>query len=518
MARLDVSNGFGQPRRDRYSENAGSFGAGPIDDERAGRGTPPPVTNRPSVTPRLFLLARVAVIVAIAWGALAFGAVYPWAYWPLTILAALGASLAVAAAGRVAVPQRWLLAGIMLFAGAVGFQMVPLSTQVLTTWTPLTVSALRRMDLGFAFGMEPRHALSLNPTLTRAGLAIFLSCAVLTIGVARLCSAYGVKWLTSSVTLLGVVMALAGIIQKPLYAGKIYGFWAPLEGGNPFGPFVNRNHFAGWMMMALPLTLGAICAGVDKGMRGVKPVWRERFLWFGSKSASQLIMLGAGAAIMGLSLVLTMSRSGIAAFGLAVALTGAFVVLGVTRGARRTVGTVYLAALFALVIGWVGVDVIASRFEQTNWEDYNDRRGPWQDARDIAAMFPLTGTGFGTYGVATSLYQKHDVEQHFEQAHNDYLQLAAEGGVLLTVPAAFLALVIAFHTWSRFRDGTGSVTSWWVRAGAVTGLIALASQEVVDFSLQMPGNAVLCAVLIGVALHRSPMPVTRRAKAKEGMA
>lgn len=470
------------------------------------------------MTFRLFFLARVAIIAAIAWGALAFGAVYPWAYWPLTVLAALAAGLAVAVAGRVAVPQRWLLAGIVLFAGALGFQMVPLSTEVLAAWTPVTVSALRRMDLRFVFGMEPRHALSLDPALTLAGLAIFSSCAMLTIGVARLCSAYGVKWLTTGVTVLGVVMALVGIIQKPLYAGKIYGFWTPIMSGNPFGPFVNRNHFAGWMMMALPLTLGALCAGVDKGMQGVKPVWRERFLWFGTRNASQLIMLGAAAAIMGLSLVLTMSRSGIAAFGLAVAMTGAFVVFGVTSAARRTVGAVYLVALFALIIGWVGVDVIASRFEQTNWEDYNDRRGPWQDARDIAAMFPLAGTGFGTYGVATSLYQKHDLEQHFEQAHNDYLQLAAEGGVLLTVPAAFLVLVIASHTWRRFRENARSVASWWARAGAVTGLVALAFQEVVDFSLQMPGNAVLCAVLIGIALHRAPVPIARRTKATEGAA
>ena len=58
-------------------------------------------------------------------------------------------------------------------------------------------------------------------------------------------------------TIVGVVLALAGIVQKPLYAGRVLGFWEPEAGGSPFGPFVNKNHFAGWMLMALPLTLGA---------------------------------------------------------------------------------------------------------------------------------------------------------------------------------------------------------------------------------------------------------------------
>jgi uncharacterized membrane protein len=62
------------------------------------------------------------------------------------------------------------------------------------------------------------------------------------------------------IAIVGVLLALTAIIQKPLFTGKIYGFWTPNEAGNPFGPFVNRNHFAGWMLMALPLTFGLLWA------------------------------------------------------------------------------------------------------------------------------------------------------------------------------------------------------------------------------------------------------------------
>ena len=116
--------------------------------------------------------------------------------------------------------------------------------------------------------------------------------------------------------------------------------------------------------------------------------------------------------------------------------------------------------------------------------------------------FWLTGTGLNTYGVATLFYQTSAQGFHLREAHNDYLQLAAEGGVLLGVPiaCAIVALVRAMRR--RFVSSSGS--SYWIRLGAVTGLSAIALQSIVDFSLQMPGNAVMFAVLCGIALHRDP--------------
>ncbi|PYR36673.1 MAG: hypothetical protein DMF93_19480 [Acidobacteria bacterium] len=162
-----------------------------------------------------------------------------------------------------------------------------------------------------------------------------------------------------------------------------------------------------------------------------------------------------------------------------------------------------LARADALAVGWAGSDVIASRFGENDWHELDARRGAWTDALDVSARFPLTGTGLNTYGVATILYQRHDLEHHYEQAHNDYLQLMAEGGVLLAVPAALCLAVFALTVRRRFRDET-STTAYWLRVGAVTGLAAIALQETFDFSLQMPGNALLFAVLCGIALHVAP--------------
>ena len=101
-------------------------------------------------------------------------------------------------------------------------------------------------------------------------------------------------------------------------------------------------------------------------------------------------------------------------------------------------------------------------------------------------------------------YQRHDLGEHYTAAHNDYLHLAAEGGLLVGLPVtwAIVALVRAIR--SRFREKADDTETYWIRVGAVTGLIAIALQEVADFSLQIPANAFLFVLLCAIAIHRAP--------------
>ena len=78
----------------------------------------------------------------------------------------------------------------------------------------------------------------------------------------------------------------------------------------------------------------------------------------------------------------------------------------------------------------------------------------------------------------------------------------------MALPVALCLLFFIREVYRRGRADQLSTTSWWLRRGAVTGLIAIALQESVEFSLQMPGNAVLFALLCAVALHR-PQPQHR---------
>jgi O-antigen ligase len=447
------------------------------------------------------------LIAALAWGAFAFGAVYPWAYWPLAAAASTVGIAGLAIGPRAHGSVRHLgLMGLtiafcaFLLAGLL--QLVPAPLPFLASVSPEAARVIPQLDLAVAAGSVSRHPFSIAPARTQLGLVLFAANALLVLGCARLFSIRGARRVAGAIVIIGVALALAGIIQKPLFAGKIYGFWTPLQNGSPFGPFVNRNHFAGWMLMALPLTLGLLCGGVARAMRGVKPTWRDRLVWFSSREASRLLLFAAGAGVMALSLVLTMSRSGITALALAIAIMGAFVMRR-QRTTRRAVTIGYLLLLVTVVVGWAGADAIVSQFARADWNELNGRRGPWTDAIDVASRFPLAGTGLNTYGTAMLFYQRHDLAWHFSAAHNDYLQLAAEGGVLLTIPAALCVLAFIVAVRRRFIEDA-SVRTHWLRAGAVTGLTAIALQETVDFSLQMPGNAALFALVCGIALHGGP--------------
>jgi len=103
-------------------------------------------------------------------------------------------------------------------------------------------------------------------------------------------------------------------------------------------------------------------------------------------------------------------------------------------------------------------------------------------------------------------YQRNDPTLHYTAAHNDYLQLAAEGGLLVGIPIAWAVVVLVRTIRRRFSESGRETAAYWIRVGAVTGLIAIALQEVVDFSLQIPANACLFAFLCAIAIHRVPEP------------
>jgi O-antigen ligase len=447
-------------------------------------------------------LAQVLPLCAIVWGALAFGGVYAWAYWPLAGVCLLSGCLAIYVARDAPVkpadaPLRLVLTVV---AGAILVQLFPLPVHTLSTISPHTVDLLHKLNPAFAAGLMRWHAISVWPNDTLVAFALYASLALLLVGTARLLSATGSRRLVQALTVFGVILALIGIIQKPLYSGAIYGLW-PLDIGRmPFGPFVNRNHFAGWMLMALPLTLALLSGGIHRSMRGLKPGWRHKVLWFSSPEASQLILVAAAAVIMALSLMLTMSRSGIAAFMLSLVIMASFVVSASDTRSRRLASTACFVLLVIIVVVWSGPEVLASRFAAGDWGEFNNRRGAWTDAWSVVRDFPLSGTGLNTYWAAALFYQHHELEYFFAQSHNDYFQIAAEGGLLLVLPVIACIAVFVRNVSRSMYDGRGSM-GWWLRAGAVTSLLAIACQETVEFSLQMPGNAVLFTIICAIALH-----------------
>ncbi len=98
---------------------------------------------------------------------------------------------------------------------------------------------------------------------------------------------------------------------------------------------------------------------------------------------------------------------------------------------------------------------------------------------------------------------------HAQQAHNDYLQLAVEGGLLVIVPWLLAGALVARRIARRLVEPQDEMT-WWIRMGAVASICGIAVQELSDFSLQIPGVALLFATCVALAIHEPVRSHSRR--------
>jgi O-antigen ligase len=439
------------------------------------------------------------VLATLAWGAVAFGSPYPWAYAPLLVASATLGLTGLCLGQRSSGPSALLLVSLTFIVLAVVAQLVPLSASQLPALSPHAGTILSQQDLQFGFGESTSYPLSIDPARTQLGLAFLGGFILLLLGTARVLTRESANRLAGALVIFGAVLATAGIVQRATFNGKIYGFWDLVQGGAPFGPFVNKNHFAGWMLMGLPVALGYFLALVSRGTQGRQPGFRSFVLWFSSEQASRAVLTGFAILVMALSLVLTMSRSGILACAAALLIAGTVITRRQSGASRRTLTAGCLVFLVIAVVSWVGLDQIVARFAQMDPTSINERPAIWADTIRIAKDFWFTGTGLNTYGVSTLYYQTAVPGQHLAEAHSDYLQLAAEGGLLLGTPIVMTIVAFAREVRRRFREDAGSI--WWIRMGAVIGLVAIALQSIAEFSLQMPGNAALFAVVAGLAIH-----------------
>jgi O-antigen ligase len=133
-------------------------------------------------------------------------------------------------------------------------------------------------------------------------------------------------------------------------------------------------------------------------------------------------------------------------------------------------------------------------------KDFWSRFDVWKDAWTIFQAFPWLGTGLNTFGAAMTFYQTSQLDVHTIEAHNDYVQLLSEGGLALALVVILAMILLGREVRRRFREDADDQTTYWIRVGATTGLVAIAFQELAEFSLQMPGNAALFAVVAAIAI------------------
>jgi hypothetical protein len=442
----------------------------------------------------------IALVLTLAWGAAAFGGNYPWAYQPLLVSSTiLGTVACLRGFGRLR-RVRSLAIAYGAVVAAVVVQLIPIPSGALQLVSPHAITFLQKHDLAYALGGASSHPLSIDPDRTLIGLGFVASFGVLLFGIAATLD-MGKAWrLCVALTIIGTALAMVGIVQHAVSPDRLYGFWMPYQPAHSFGPFVNRNHFAGWMVMVLPMSLGLVLATTVEGLQGVRPTSRDRILWFGTREGSFAVLVAMASAVMGCALVLTMSRLGIIAAAAAIAMMYMRARRVGTAVSARRLMTAFFVVLLGVALISGGIDRVSTRFGSMKLFDTAGRLGIWADTVHVIRDFWPTGSGFNTFGRSMLEYQTAMPDAFVREAHNDYLQLIAEGGVLVGVPIA--AVIVTFVVIARraARSDHDSRTRW-LRAGAASGLFAIGIQSLGDFSLQMPGNAALFVALCGLLLQ-----------------
>lgn len=403
-----------------------------------------------------------------------------------------------ALSGRDVPPQRILQRnkGIILLFWMIPawtfFQLVPLppflwGASTDNVWLPISLDTGATFYQGMesiAYAMFFTLALALLHTPER--LQRTLEVLVLT-GVLQ--AAYGVM-----VTLGGKEFDLFGIIFRPQQAHSAS------------GTFANRNHLAGYLEMCLALGVGLLLTHLLQSKdpyTGWKAILRRFLATLMSGKARLRVFL----ALMVVALVLTHSRMGNSAFFASLGIA-ALIGLVLYRKHKRNSSLIILFGSLILIdsfiLGaWFGLDKLASRLEQTDITR-EERAYVFPDALEILKDHPVSGIGGGAFGTIFEQYKSDKVFYDYQHAHNDFLQIAIEYG-LVGLLLFGLIVVIAFRAAIRAQLLRHTPILKGAAFAAMMAIISLMIHSAVDFNLQIPANALLFTLICAVACITNDM-------------
>lgn len=282
----------------------------------------------------------------------------------------------------------------------------------------------------------------------------------------------------------GFLVSLFAILQLLTSNGKLYWFREISSGSLPFGPYVNRNHFAGFVELILPLALVPLVLG---------RVRRERRLVVGLFA---VLPIGA--------LFLSASRGGIVSFAVELGALSLVMILRRTMGKQLLAG-VSVLLVASLLVSWLGVGQILQRLssvqllEVTAGKRASMRKDTWR----IFLDHPFVGTGLGTLQLVYPRYETLYDGKIVNHTHNDYLEALAETGILGGLSCAWFLGVLFSESLKRLRQLNNSFIGTLQLSGLVasTGFLV---HSFVDFNLHIPANALLFFLLAHLATAKIP--------------
>jgi O-antigen ligase len=485
-----------------------------------------------------------ALLAVIALAAIPYGTVQPW--WKSVfqcLVFALGCLYLVAQLLKPATPSfrsalrnRWLWPVVALIAFAL-IQTLPAPRFLLAA-------------------TDQRSTISADVYQTRLFAVQML--ALLLVGwllIALTNTRRRLQHLVELVIGIGAASALFGLWRQASQQGP--GFLLPhLRPGFGYAQFINTNHFAFLMEMSLGLTLGIIvCRGVKRRRLAIyllaaMPVWLALVL-----ANSRGGILSLLCQVLFLALLFNAGRDARAADDPADRETerpadkrsgktaGRFLRASRTVAARAVLVAALLAGAVTTVVLVGGdplagrVDSLANELDRKTADTFALRPAIWRATWSLIKEHPIAGVGFGGYWIAITKYHAASGEITPQEAHNDYLELLASGGVVGLAIGIWFVFALVQTARDQLRQpgggrergsskgegetrkgegGTGKGeavvddnSAWsnsFARAatiGALVGILTVAVHSLVDFGLHITINAAVFTVLIAIVAMRN---------------
>ena len=410
--------------------------------------------NRQSVIEQIDAVLLYGTFGLLMFGPLAFGAVEPWSIFVVEMGALLLSFLWLA--------KQWIL------------------QEINTRWNRLFPSMLAFAGLVAVQIVFQRSAYR-HDTVSEAILycAYGMLCFLVTQTLRRSSQARKIAMILA---LYGVAIAAFALLQGVAPNGKIYWLRVPRLGGRIYGPYVNHNHYAGLMEMLVPIPL----------VMSLSRLAHEK----------TRIAAGIAAAIMVGTVFLSGSRGGMLSVFAELAVL-AIILFRQRRSLRIAVGLLAFSIVLISLLAWLGGKELTTVVGSISTEARGEISGGVRlsIAKDGLRMFthrPVLGWGLGTFPVVYPQFRSFYTNFVVNEAHNDYVQLLSEMGVLGFGIMLWYLLLVFWHAQRKISNWTTQVT------GAVTlactlGVIGILVHSLVDFNLQIPSNAALFYVFCSIA-------------------
>jgi len=403
-----------------------------------------------TVKPPYSAAYSVCLCAILMFGVLAFGAVETWANSILEISA------------------------VLLFT-IMAVHKICISGPALR-WSPLFPPML-----GFAAVAAAQVMLNLTAYRYATLLVLLQLCsygALLFVATQIAVDARSAKLFSVALTIFGAAVALFAVCQYLSGTPDFYWLRPPGTGSNIFGPYFNRDHYAGLMEMLTPL---ALVLGLSRLVHG-----------------GQRILASMAAIVMAGSIVLSSSRGG--AISLLAELLMFYWIT--SRVQKRAL----IRNRILLLVGFIAV-FLAFAGSSTMWSHFGDMQETfrWEVLKDSLRMFvrkPILGWGLGTFETVYPAFRSFYTTLYINAAHDDYIQALIETGVI------GFACAVWFIT-RLYRAGLRQLGHWnqsWrgaLQLSALVGCTGLLVHSALDFNLQIPGNAALFFVLCALATGTS---------------